>query len=295
MLQIQASGERCLGDFTFDFYWQHQGSRLDRDQTVSSISLRQIVEGLCQGETINISGDAGSRLGSSLGVDLIRLGGKGGPIETTGRIVVDGNIGSRMGISMLRGLIYVSGRVEAPLGNVIEVESDLTGYRKFVSATEALEKGIKVLEPNILDERGLIIEDGILRDTLGARNPIDKTVRLQGDAGMSTGILMTSGQIEVLGDADRNTGVLIRGGRIVVRGNTGDFTGAEMRGGEVFIEGDAGSFTCARMRGGAVYAREGKPLPPARAQMLNSSEQIKVARVLQLAPLHAMMYRKFGL
>jgi formylmethanofuran dehydrogenase subunit C len=295
MLQIQASGERCLGDFTFDFYWQHQGSRLDRNQTVSGISLQQIVTALCQGETVKISGDVGSRLGSSLGVDLISLGGKGGSIETTGSIVVDGNVGRRMGISMLRGLIYVSGRVEAPLGNVIEVESDLTGYRKFVSVTEALERCIKVLEPNILEESGLIIADGILRDTLGARNPTDRTVRLQGDAGMSTGILMGAGQIEVLGDADRNTGVLIRGGRIVVRGSTGDFTGAEMRGGEVFVEGDAGSFTCARMRGGAVYAREGKPLPPARVQLLSPSEQIKVARVLQLAPLHAMMYRKFGL
>ena len=210
MLNIQASGERCLGDFTFDFYWQHQGSRLDKDQTISGVSLRQIVEALRQGETIKITGDVGSSLGSSLGVDLIRLGGKGGPIETTGKIVVDGNIGSRMGISMLRGSIYVSGRVEAPLGNVIEIESDLTGFKKFVSATEALEKGIKVLEPNTLDERGLIIDDGILRDTLGARNPTGKTVRLQGDAGMSTGILMSSGQIEVLGDADRNTGVLMQ-------------------------------------------------------------------------------------
>ena len=68
-----------------------------------------------------------------------------------------------------------------------------------------------------------------------------------------------------------------------------------MRGGEVFVEGDAGSFTCARMRGGAVYAREGKPLPPAREQLLSSSEQIIVARVLELAPLYAMMYRKFSL
>ena len=56
MLEIQASGEKCLGDFTFDFYWQHQGSRLDKDQTVSGISLRQMVEALCQGETIRIFG-----------------------------------------------------------------------------------------------------------------------------------------------------------------------------------------------------------------------------------------------
>jgi formylmethanofuran dehydrogenase subunit C len=228
-------------------------------------------------------------------VDLLRLGGKGGPIETTGKIVVDGDVGSRMGISMLRGMIYVTGRVESPLGNVIEVESDLTGYRKFVSITEALEKGIRVLEPNILDKCGLIIRDGILRDTLGARNPADKAVCLQGDAGMSTGILMQSGQIVVLGNADRNTGVLSQGGSIVIRGKAGDFTGAEMRGGEVFVEGDAGKFTCARMRGGAVYAKEGKPVPPARARLLSSSEQIRVAKALEQAPLYAMMYRKFSL
>ncbi len=295
MIEIQASGEKCLGDFTFDFYWQHLGSRLDKDQTVSGISFRRMVEALSQGETVRISGDVGSRLGSSLGVDLLRLGGKGGPIETTGKIVIDGNVGSRMGISMLRGMIYVTGSVESPLGNVIEVESDLTGYRKFVSITEALEKGIGVLEPNILDKCGLIIRDGVLRDTLGARNSADKAVRSQGDAGMSTGILMRSGQIVVLGNADRNTGVLNQGGSIVIRGKAGDFTGAEMRGGEVFVEGDAGKFTCARMRGGAVYAKEGKPVPPARAQLLSSSEQIRVAKALEQTPLYAMMYRKFSL
>ena len=200
-----------------------------------------------------------------------------------------------MGISMLRGSIYVSGRVESPLGNVIEVESDLTGFRKFNSITETLEKGLMVLEPNILDKRGLMICDGLLRDTLGARNPADKAVRMEGDAGMSTGILMRSGQIVVLGDADRNTGVLMQGGRIVIRGKAGDFTGTEMRGGDVFVEGDAGKFTCARMRGGAVYAKSGKPLPPAREQLLSSSELTRVAKALELAPLYAMMYRKFSL
>ena len=293
MLNIQASGERCLCDFTFDFYWQHQGSRLDMDQTVSGISFRKMVQSLRQGETVNIAGDAGSRLGSSLGVDLLRLGGKGGPIEAAGKIIVDGNVGSRMGISMLRGAIYVSGEIKSPLGNVVQVESDLTGYRMFVSATEALEKSMLVLEPNTVDKNGLTICDGILRDTLGARNPTDKTVCLQGDAGMSTGILMRSGLIEVWGDAGPNTGVLMQGGRIVVRGRSGDFTGAEMRGGEILVEGDAGSFTCARMKGGAIYAKEGKSVPPACQQMTNPCEQAAIAKILKIPMIHAMMYRKF--
>ena len=292
MLRIYASGERCLCDATFDFYWQHQGSRLDMDQTVSGISLRRMVQALHQGETINIQGDAGSRLGSSLGVDLLRLGGKGGPIEAAGKIIVDGNVGSHMGISMQRGAIYVSGEIKSPLGNVVQVESDLTGYRKFVSATEALEKSMPVLAPNTADKNGLTICDGIVRDTLGARNPMDKTVRLQGDAGMSTGILMRFGRIEVIGNAGPNTGVLMQGGRIVVRGRAGDFTGTEMRGGEILVEGDAGSFTCARMKGGAVYAKEGKPVPPVRMQMPSSCELSNIAQALEIPILHAMMYRK---
>ena len=295
MLQIHASGERCLCDFTFDFYWQHQGSRLDMDQTISGISFRRMVQALSQGETIKIFGDAGSRLGSSLGVDLLRLGGKGGPIQATGKIIVDGNVGSHMGISMLRGAIYISGEIKPPLGNVVQVQSDLTGYRKFVSATEALEKSMFVLEPNTSDNNGLAIRDGILRDTLGARNPTDKKICLQGNAGMSTGILMRAGRIEVLGDAGPNTGVLMQGGRIVVRGRTGDFTGAEMRGGEILVEGDAGSFTCARMRGGAVYAKEGKSVPPVRMQMPSSQELAALAKTLKIPILHAMMYRKICL
>jgi len=295
MLQIQASGERCLCDFTFDFFWQHQGSRLDMDQTVSGISFREMVQALRRGETVEILGDAGSRLGSSLGVDLLRLGGKGGPVEGTGKIIVDGNVGSHMGISMLRGAIYVSGEIKYPMGNVVQVQSDRTGYRKFVSATETLEKSLPVLEPNTADKNVLTICDGILRDTLGARNPTDKTVRLKGDAGMSTGILMRAGLIEIMGNAGRNTGVLMQGGRIVVRGRCGDFTGVEMRRGEILVEGDAGSFTCARMRGGAVYAKEAKSVPPVCVQMPSSSELALIAQTFRIPVLHAMIYRKMCL
>lgn len=295
MLRINASGERCLCDFTFDFYWQHKGSRLEMDQTVSGISFRRMVQALRQGETVEIIGDAGSRLGSSLGVDLLRMGGKGGPVEGTGKIIVDGNVGSHMGISMMRGAIYVSGEIKSPMGNVLQVQSDLTGYRKFVSATETMEKSLIVLEPNTVDKNGLTISDGILRDTLGARNPTDKTIRLRGDAGMSTGILMRAGLIVVLGDAGQNTGVLMQGGRIVVLGRCGDFTGAEMRRGEIMIKGDAGSFICAGMKGGAVYARLGKPLPPVCVQLPSSQELSAIAQALKIPMLHAMMHRKMCL
>lgn len=262
--------------------------------TVDGVSFRQLVEALRRGETVRISGNAGSRLGSSMGVDLLRLGGRGGPTEATGKIVLDGNAGSRMGISMLRGTIYVSGQIEQPLGNVIETETDLCGYRKFISITEALEKGTTVLEPNIMEKSRLVICDGILRDTLGARNRVDKAIGVA-EAGMSTGILMRAGLLDVSGCSGSNTGVLLSGGRIIIRGSTGDFTGAEMRKGEIFVGKNAGSFACARMRGGSVYAREGKAVPPAKERMLEPAEQAAVAKALCLNPLYAMMYKRLGL
>jgi formylmethanofuran dehydrogenase subunit C len=292
---IQASGESCLCDFTFDFIWQHKGSRLDPEASVGQYSFRKLVEALKGGQTVRIRGDVGNRLASSMGVDLARLGGAGGPIETTGRVIIDGDVGDRMGISMLRGAIYVSGKVEEPLGNVLEVETDLSGYRKYVSLTEILERGLEAREPNHWQEGRLVVSDGILRDTVGARNPTGKTVLLLGEAGMSTGILMKSGLIDVHGKAHENTGALMRGGRLIVREKTGNFTGVEMRGGEIFVLGDAGSYACHKMKGGSIYARGGKPLPPAGSHLLRPEEQALVARVLGISPLYAMMYRRLGL
>jgi len=291
---LQASKESCICDFTFDFIWQHRGSRLDPDAAIGPYSFRKLVEAIKRGQTVRIEGDVGNRLASSMGVDLARLGGAGGPIETTGRVIVDGDVGNRMGISMLRGAIYISGKAEEPLGNVLEVETDLSGYRKYVSLTEILERNLAVKEPNCCKEGRLVVCDGILRDTVGARNPTNKTVRL-GEAGMSTGILMKSGLIDVHGKTLENTGALMRGGRLIVRGKTGDFTGVEMIGGEIFVLGDAGSYACHKMKGGSIYARGGKPLPPAGAHPLRPNEQALVARVLDISPLYAMMYRRLGM
>ncbi|MDD1742246.1 MAG: tributyrin esterase [Methanotrichaceae archaeon] len=295
MIKIEASGESCLCDFTFDFYWQHKGSRLDPDLTFRGYSLRKLVEALKEGKTISIEGDVGNRLGSSLGVDLMRFGGMGGPIESTGKIIVNGNVGNRFGISMLRGVIYISGSIEEPLGNVIEVETDLSGYRKFISITEALERNILVVEPNSWKDQNLFLCDGIQRDTLGARNCADKVVIVKGNVGMSAGILMNSGSINISGNSDSNTGVLMKSGMLVVKGSTGDFTGAEMSGGEIFIEKSAGNYSCPKMKGGAVYAREGKPIPPARIHALSQVEKARLTKILDVNPLYTMMYRKMCL
>jgi formylmethanofuran dehydrogenase subunit C len=294
LLEIVCGGEDCLADFTFDFFWQHKGSRLKPDQAVGGSTRRQIVAALKRGETIHIRGDAGNRLGSSLGVDLIKLGGKGGPISGTGCLVVDGNAGKRMGISMVRGSIYLSGQAKEPLGNVIEVETDKTGYRKFISITDALEINPRILEPNYFKEGTLYIKDHIFRDTIGARNKTDQSIHISGDCGMSTGILMSCGLIKVFGSVDRNTGVLMGGGRIVVMGCAGDFTAAEMKNGEIFVKGQAGNFVCSNMKGGSLYAQTAKPVPPARVHELNQREISTLQRILDLNPIHAMMYKRYG-
>lgn len=293
LIKIETSKESCLCDFTFDFYWQHKGSRLNPDQKVDGVSYRELVDALKMGESIHIHGQAGDRLGSSLGVDLMKFGGKGGPLDNVGKIIVDGNVGKRMGISMLRGAIYVSGKTETPLGNVVEVETDLTGYRKFISITEVLERGGLVLAPNTLTPDTLLLKDGVIRETLAARNTSDRELRIKGNAGMSTGILMRSGSLKIDGNAGRNTGVLMKGGRIIVKRSTDDFTGAEMQGGEIIVQESAGGYMCAKMRGGEIFAKEGKPIPPARPLQLNQTEIQLVSKALNLNTIHAMMYKKF--
>jgi len=136
----------CLCDFTYNFYWQHKGSELDPDKPVEGqagthFTYRDLVEPLISGKDVRIRGDAGSRLGSSLGVDLKYFGGSGRALDA-GSIFVDGDAGTRMGISMVSGRIYVSGSVAQPMGNVVEVVSDREGYRCFRSITDILHNGL---------------------------------------------------------------------------------------------------------------------------------------------------------
>ncbi len=234
----------CLCDFTYDFYWQHKGERLLPSSIIphqkgTSYTYEDLVSCLKREEDVHISGNVGRRLGSSLGVDLKFFGGTGRP-QKVGSIIVDGGADTRMGISMVSGSIYVNGTVRQPIGNVVEVKSDRAGYRKFISVTNLLHGGLKdeILSPNVLNGDELFLKDGIIRDTIAARLDADKTVTVEGDAGMSTGILMKRGFVRVDGDTGMNTGVLMRGGILIV-GNAGEFAGAYMRGGVLIIRGKA--------------------------------------------------------
>jgi len=58
----------CLCDFTYNFYWQHNGSELDPSKPVEGqvgthFTYRDLVEHLISGKDVRINGNAGSRLG----------------------------------------------------------------------------------------------------------------------------------------------------------------------------------------------------------------------------------------
>jgi formylmethanofuran dehydrogenase subunit C len=296
----------CLCDFTYNFYWQHKGSELDPDAPIngqmnSNYTYRDLVEHLRSGCDVHITGNVGSRLASSLGVDLKYFGGNGQALDV-GSIFIDGDVGTRMGISMLAGRIYVSGNVSEPMGNIVEVISDTSGYRCFRSITDILHNGLNANE--LYDNRNscqdgeiLILElaDNILRDTIGARCAKDAIIEVEGDVSLSTGILMQKGIIKVDGNAGMNTATLLSGGTVVVRGSTGEFGAAGMRSGNLIITGKTGGYMCANMRGGAVFVKADiKVIPPASKSQPSSRDLKMLTDILETNRLDAMSYRKYS-
>ena len=277
-----SSTQDCIGDFTYNFIWQHKGAKLNPTGTIpsqlgTSYSYEKVVEALKSGEDVHIKGDVGTRLGSSLGVDLVYSGGNGQELPDVGSIVVDGNAGSYLGMSMLSGAIYVKGDVKEPLGNVVQVESDLDGYKKFISITWLLhhpeEQVINaILEPNEFKEGELLLTDGILRSTLAARCMKEATVHVKGDVGISAGILMRNGLVVIDGNASMNAAALLNGGTVVVLGDAAEFLGVELKKGVALVKGNTKGFVGARMTGGKIICRRTKPIPPVRETKLETDD-----------------------
>ncbi len=131
-----------LCDYTFNFCWHNRqldpGAQVPH-QNGTEYTYREIVDALKQETEVHITGDVGERLAQGMGADILHLGGTGGiGTGTASRIFVDGDVGAEAGLGMVAGAVYVSGMVEEPLGNIIEVHSDVAGYRKFVSITDLL-------------------------------------------------------------------------------------------------------------------------------------------------------------
>ena len=297
-----SSLQDCIGDFTYNFIWQHKGAKLKPEDPIpaqldTSYTYQEVVEALKSGEDVHITGDVGTRIGSSLGVDLVYFGGKGKELPAVGSIIVDGNAGSHLGLSMLAGAIYVKGDVAEPLGNIVQVESDLDGYKKFVSITWLLHHPEErarnaLLTPNEFKDGALVLADRIVRNTLAARCMTDSTVRVKGDVGISVGILMHKGLVVVDGNAGMNAAALLNGGTVVVLGDAAEFLGVELRRGVAFVKGDVKGYVGAKMTGGRIICRRTKPIPPARETKLDREDQTLLSRY-GVAGMMAMNYGRY--
>lgn len=272
----------CLCDFTYNFYWQHKGEKLQPEWKIpgNEITFGDLVEHLKKGGSIKIKGNAGHRLCSSMGVDIKFFGGSGKEIDV-GDVIVDGDVDTRMGISMVKGSIYVKGEVKEPFGNLVEVKSDRKGYRKFKSITDVVMNGLegeKLIGSQIISN-GISITDGAVRDTIGSRLDKEAEIVLNGNADLSTGILMRKGTVRVNGNAGKNTGALLNGGNVIINGNCDDFTGIDMIKGTIIVNGNAGKFLAANKKKGIVFAKKGSPIPPAEEKNLRSDESSKLLKL----------------
>jgi len=112
---------------------------------------------------------------------------------------------------------------------VVQVESNLEGYKKFILITWLLhhpeEQAINcILEPNEFKDGELILTDGILRSTLAVRYRREATVRVRGDVGISVGILMRRDLVLVDGNLRRGDEKRV----VFVKGNAKGYVDAKM-------------------------------------------------------------------
>lgn len=266
----------CLCDFTFNFHWQHKGEKLDPSWKIphNDLTFGEVVEHLKGYGDVCIDGNAGHRLSSSMGVNLKYFGGNGEDIPV-GDVYVEGDVDTRMGISMARGSIYVKGKVKEPMGNLVEVKTDVKGYRKFRSITDIMHQGLEgdKLEGCQLMGNKLMIDDGTVKDTVGARLNQDAEIIMNGNVDLSTGILMRKGRVRINGSAGKNTGALLNGGTVIINGNTDDFTAIDMIRGNIIVNGDAGKFLAANKKNGMILAKKGRPIPPAKEKVLSNEDR----------------------
>ncbi|MCE8424673.1 MAG: formylmethanofuran dehydrogenase [Candidatus Methanoperedens sp.] len=290
-----------LCDYTYNFTWQSNKIRptaIIPSQEDTNFTYKDLVNELRKGKDVRITGSAGKRLAYSMGADLVHFGGNGAP-EKAGKIYIDGNVSSEMGMGMVSGTIYVKGHIEEPLGNVVEVVSDEPDYRKFRSITEILCKGQgkDVLVRNEYDERKkhLVLDDGRLRGTVAARCNCEALVTIKGNACNGTGLLMQKGTVHVLGNAGMNTGAHLDGGAVIVEGTTDEFAGAYMKKGTLILN-DSRGFVGANLKDGAIYAKKKTRIAPPVEELAMSQEDANlIMKYLGLGHVEAMSYRKYGI
>jgi formylmethanofuran dehydrogenase subunit C len=290
-----------LCDYTYNFTWQNNKIRPETIilyQEGTKYTYRDLVDELRRGGDVRISGNAGKRLGYSMGVDLRHFGGSGFP-EKAGSLFIDGDVAEEMGMGMVSGVIYVRGSAKEPLGNVIEVASDEPGFRKFRSITDILCKGAgrDAIINNTYDERKkhLLLDDGVLRGTIAARCNCDALITIEGSVYNGTGLLMQKGLVHVTGDAGMNTAAHLDGGVVVVEGTAGEFAGAYMKKGMLIMK-DAKGFAGANLIDGTIFAKKKiKTATPVEELKMTQTDAKVLIKCLDIRDVEAMSFHKYGI
>jgi len=290
-----------LCDYTYNFTWQNNKIHPDSvipSQVGTKYTFSDLVNELKKANEVHISGNVGKGLAYSMGVNLKHFGGTG-DVEKAGKLFIEGDVSSEMGMGMAAGTIYVKGNLDEPFGNVVEVVSDEAGYRKFRSITDILRQGMgkDVLINNNYDAKRnqLILNDGIRRGTIAARCERDAIVTVKGDVYNGCGLLMQKGTIHVTGDSGMNTGAHLDGGLIVVEGTTGEFAGAYMKKGTIIFK-DAKGYAGANMKDGVILSRNKVKVSNPVEELEMSQEDANIIRKhLGIGHVEAMSYHKYGI
>lgn len=100
---------------------------------------------------------------------------------------------------------------------------------------------------------------------------------------------MKRGFVRVDGDAGMNTGVLMEGGILIVS-NAGEFAGAYMKGGTLIIGRMAKGYVGANMKGGTIFYKGDTMLP---SVPVDGSDIRILIKLLGIGQVEAMMFRKY--
>lgn len=132
-----------------------------------------------------------------------------------GKLLIEGDIGMRLGEGMKGGEIIVKGNVDSWVGCMmedgkIEIHGSAGDYvaAPYRGSTEGMKNGVIVIH---------------------------------GDAGNEVGCYMRNGMISIEGNVGEFVGIHMRDGTILVRGNCGGRTGAGMLDGKIIICGRVSS------------------------------------------------------
>ena len=288
-----------LCDYTFNFHWHNQ--TIDPDELVpnqknSQYTYSDLVKVLKGEDEVHIKGNVGKNFAYSMGADLKHFGGSG-DAEKAGSIFVDGNVGPEAGMGMVSGVLYVSGRIEEPFGNIIEVISDIEDYRKFRSITDIVCNGpgndTLVSNEYRPEERTIILNDGLLRGTVGARCHKAANIIVESDTYNGTGVLMREGNVTVHGNAGMNTGSHLYGGTVAVLGSVGEFAGAYMKSG-ILAFYEAKGFIGAGMSGGSIYSKKkAKTGSPAAKVKMTGEDSALMRNLMSAGRVESMLYNKY--